>query len=100
MDFKKATDGLFAGVSHEDLADALGVSVATIRQARLNPQAKAHRTPPSNWIGAVLKLAQQQVARYQGLIDALCNERMPPSNHRKARPQVQKQRVRGTASFE
>ena len=43
MDFKKATDDLFAGISHEDLARALGVSVAAIRQARLDPKAKAYR---------------------------------------------------------
>lgn len=73
MDFKKATDGLFEGVSHEDLARALGVSVATVRQARLDPRARAHRAPPPNWMRAVLTLAQQQAARYQGLIEELCS---------------------------
>src|SRR6185437_8251027 len=74
MDFKKATDDLFAGISHEDLARALGVSVAAIRQARLDPKAKAYRTAPANWTRAVLALAQRQAARYQELIEELCGE--------------------------
>lgn len=53
MDFQAATDGLFSRVDHEDLAKALGVSVASIRQARLKPDASARRrrlptgTPPT-----------------------------------------------------
>lgn len=72
MDFREATDGLFAGISHEDLARALGVSVATIRQARLDPKARAHRAAPPDWMPAVLSLAQREAARYQGLIEELC----------------------------
>ncbi len=54
MSFKEATDVLFDQADHSDLAKVLGVSVATIRQARLNPSAKAHRTPPKDWPYAVL----------------------------------------------
>lgn len=57
-DFRKATDELFAVVSHQELADALGCSVATIRQARLDPSAKAHRKPPEGWEMAITKLAE------------------------------------------
>ncbi len=39
--FRKATDELFSVISHEELAKALGCSVATIRQARLAEGAKA-----------------------------------------------------------
>jgi transposase len=46
MDFREATEYLYAGVSPQELAKALGVSVATVRQARLRPDAKAHRSPP------------------------------------------------------
>lgn len=46
MGFREATESLCAGVSHEELAKALGVSVATIRQARLRPDAAAHRPSP------------------------------------------------------
>jgi hypothetical protein len=71
MNFKEATDGLFDRISHEDLAEALGVSVASIRQARLNPKAKAYREPPAEWREAVLKIAAKQVTHYQRLIDRI-----------------------------
>jgi hypothetical protein len=57
-DFRKATDELFAVISHDDLAKALGCSVATIRQARLDASAKAHRNPPEGWEKVVVKLAE------------------------------------------
>lgn len=60
MDFKKATDELFSGITHQELAEALGVSVATIRQARLGKDAKAHRSPPEGWERAALRLAQSR----------------------------------------
>jgi hypothetical protein len=71
MDFKAATDELCEGITHEALARALGVSVATIRQARLRAQAKAHRSPPENWEDAVIKLAGSQIRRYRNLISEL-----------------------------
>jgi hypothetical protein len=69
MDFKKATDTLFARVDHQDLAERLGVSVATIRQARLRPEAGAHRTAPEKWRDAVIRLAETQIMRYRKLIE-------------------------------
>ena len=60
MDFKKATDILFDDVSHADLAGALGVSVPSIRQARLEAGAKAKRSPPPKWQAAVAKLASRR----------------------------------------
>ncbi len=69
MDFREATDGLFARVDHEDLANELGVSVASIRQARLKPEAKARRTPPEDWQGAVIRLAEERVSHYRRLIE-------------------------------
>ena len=71
MDFKEATENLCAGVSHEELAAALGVSVATIRQARLRPDARAHRSPPANWQRAVIELAQRRMREYRHLIDSV-----------------------------
>jgi DNA-binding GntR family transcriptional regulator len=69
MDFKEATDGLFDRISHEELAKALGVSVALIRQARLPQAAKARREPPKGWEGAVIRLAETRVWHYRKLID-------------------------------
>lgn len=53
MDFKTATDRVAGCISHAEIAEAAGVSVQTIRQARLDPSAPGHRPPPANW-GAVL----------------------------------------------
>ena len=74
MDFREATENLCAGVSHEELAKALGVSIATVRQARLQPNAKAHRSPPDNWREAIRLLARERMARYRKLIERLEGE--------------------------
>ena len=69
MIFKNATDRLFSRVDHKDLAKALGVSVASIRQARLSPDALAHRSPPPDWENAVLRLAEERVLHFRKLIE-------------------------------
>jgi hypothetical protein len=69
MNFKEATDGLFDHLSHAELAEALGVSVASIRQARLDPKAKAYREPPKSWQGAIIRLAEARVWHYRKLIE-------------------------------
>lgn len=71
MNFKKVTDELFATVTHDDLARALGVSVATIRQARLGEEAKARRSPPPGWEGAALRLAETRAKHFERLIGRL-----------------------------
>jgi len=70
-DFRDATNDLFAGISHQALADALGVSVATVRQARLAPSAKAHRSPPEGWDEAVASLAEAHASKLLMLAKAL-----------------------------
>ncbi len=71
MDFKKATDELLACISHQKLADALGVSVATVRQARLDAGAKAHRGAPDGWQAVIRKLALGQAKRLNRLAEQL-----------------------------
>jgi hypothetical protein len=71
MTFKKATDRLFSRVDHEDLAKALEMSVASIRQARLRPDTLAHRSPPPDWETAVLRLAEERVLHFRKLIEEL-----------------------------
>ena len=73
MDFKEATDGLLSSVHQEQLAKALGVSVASIRQARLRADAHAHRRPPEEWKYAVIRLAEERVWHYRRLIESLRN---------------------------
>jgi hypothetical protein len=60
MDFRKATDILCGAVTHAELADALGVSLASVRQARLDPSAAAHRSPPQGWEAVAAKLARKR----------------------------------------
>ena len=71
MTFKRATDRLFSRVDHEDLAKALKVSVPSIRQARLGPEALAHRSPPPDWEEAVLRLAEERVLHFRKLIEEI-----------------------------
>lgn len=70
-DFRKATDELFAVVSHDELAKALGCSVATIRQARMAASAKAHRKPPEGWERVVAKMADGKAAAMARLASKL-----------------------------
>lgn len=71
MTFKKATDRLFSRIDHEDLAKALNISVASIRQARLSSDALAHRSAPPDWEKAVLRLAEERVRHFQKLVEGL-----------------------------
>jgi hypothetical protein len=71
MNFKEATDNLLNRIDHTKLAEALGVSIASIRQARLNPAAKAHREAPLGWKNVIVKLAKRQAAQYQKLAERL-----------------------------
>ena len=75
MDFKRASDALFDRVSHESLAAQMGVSVAAIRQARLDVSAKAHRTPPKDWERAIIELAENRIRHYHELIGAMTKDR-------------------------
>lgn len=70
-DFRKATDELLSGITHDELAQALGVSVATVRQARLAETAKAHRSPPEGWQAGVLLLAKERIGHFQRLVGRL-----------------------------
>ena len=71
MNFKQATDRLFSRVDHQDLAKALGVSVASIRQARLRPDALAHRSPPPEWENALVRLAEERVGHFRELVEEI-----------------------------
>lgn len=66
MEFREALDKLGERVTHEEVASALGVSVASVRQYRLSPDARAHRSPPAGWPEVLSKLAE---ARGEELIE-------------------------------
>ena len=68
VDFKRATDALFECVTHGELAEKLRVSIPSIRQARLDEEAKAHRNPPEYWESAIKALAESRVKHFQRLV--------------------------------
>jgi DNA-binding GntR family transcriptional regulator len=71
MDFREAVDALCDSLSHEDVAKALGVSLQTVRQARLREDSNAFRTPPKNWKAAIIRLAEARASHYRKLIEKL-----------------------------
>jgi hypothetical protein len=71
MNFKDAIDAVCAPLGHEDVAKMLGVSVQTVRQARLSPNAKAFRQAPPGWENAALKLAEARAKHFERLADRL-----------------------------
>ena len=71
IDFKTATDSLFAKIGAEDLADAMKCSEQSIKQARMGGDTQGRRAPPLGWEAAVLRLAKQRAAHFQRLADRL-----------------------------
>lgn len=71
MNFRKATDELLASVKLEDLANALGKPVQSIRMARAEEGSPSFRPPPSGWEAATAKLARKQAAKLARLADRL-----------------------------
>jgi hypothetical protein len=69
MDFKRATDRLTVCVSHVDIAEAAGVSVQLIRQARVDPTSDSYRNPPNGWQRIVARLARQRAKELIALAD-------------------------------
>jgi hypothetical protein len=69
MDFRKATDELCAVITHDDIARELGVSVQSIRQARMNRETNGQRSPPDHWKEAVSRLAEKRIAQFRSLIE-------------------------------
>lgn len=67
MDFRKITDDLFARVTADDFAREAKVSGQTVRQARLQESANAHRSPPPGWEKVAARLAERQAAHFAKL---------------------------------
>lgn len=71
MDFREAIDRLGDRVTHEQAARELGVSVASVRQYRLSPEANAHRSAPSGWAKALARLARNRIHELTELANEL-----------------------------
>jgi hypothetical protein len=75
MDFREALDALCSTVDHRDVAEALGVSLQTVRQARMSANSSAFRAPPKGWEDSVIRLAEKRVTHYRKLISKLIEDR-------------------------
>jgi hypothetical protein len=71
MDFKTATDRLTTCVGHAEIADAAGVSVQSVRQARLDPNNPNYRPAPSGWQRALARIAKQRSKELKALAEEL-----------------------------
>lgn len=71
MDYKEATDRLFARITAADLAEELGVSQNAVARARLDPSTRDYRPPPRGWERAVAKLAGERAMQLQRIKETL-----------------------------
>jgi hypothetical protein len=76
MTFREAIDALCTYLNHQDVAKALGVSVQTVRQARLKEDSDGFRAPPKNWERAVIRLAEARLSHYRKLIEKIEKNRL------------------------
>jgi hypothetical protein len=71
MNFRETVDALCEGIGHEKVAEALGVSVQTVRQARMKEDSSAFRVPPKQWRDALIRLAEDRVWHFRKLIEQM-----------------------------
>lgn len=71
MNFKMATDQLCDGITHSDVARALGLSAPRVREARLYESGEAHRALPEGWEQVVAGLAEKEAERLSRLATML-----------------------------
>jgi hypothetical protein len=71
MDFKEASSRLTDGYSLADIAEEAGVSDATVRRARLDPESSAYRPPPGDWAAAIIRLAERRIEKLRELVARL-----------------------------
>jgi len=74
MNFREAVDALCDPLDHKKVAEALGVSLQAVRQARMQEQSSAFRAPPKHWKDIAILLAERRVMHYRQLIDRLRKE--------------------------
>jgi hypothetical protein len=75
MEFKKAADELLTSLTAVDLANEIGCSVQSVKQARMNADTASRRSPPQGWEAAALRLAKKQIAHFTRLAEKLAAKR-------------------------
>lgn len=72
MDFKKATDrAMELGLRTREIAEAAGVSEASIRAARLPDTSPSKREPPDGWQAALRGLCKRRAGELLALAKRL-----------------------------
>ena len=72
MNFRTAANTLGRQISSGDMAEAMGVSAYSVRQARLVEGAPGrYRTPPKKWEKAFISLAQARIVELERLVNLL-----------------------------
>ena len=70
-DFPAIMAELGAKIGAEEMAAELGVSLQTVKQARLGTDSLGKRPAPAGWEKAARKLAQRQADYFRKLADKL-----------------------------
>jgi len=74
MDFRTAANVLGKQVTTADMAEALGVSPHSVRQARLQDGAPGFRKPPDGWPQVFIRLAEERCRELKAFIEELERE--------------------------
>jgi hypothetical protein len=69
MDFRTAANILGQQITTADMAEALGVSPHSVRQARLQEGAPGFRKPPEGWPQVFVRLAAERCSELQAFIE-------------------------------
>lgn len=77
MNFKKATDDLFASISHDDLAQALGSSGGDDQTGPAGRRGQGAAVAAAGLEKAILKLAEGHARRLQRLAERLRRDIQP-----------------------
>lgn len=76
MDFRTAANVLGEQITTADMAEALGVSSHSIRQARLQEGAPGFRKPPESWPQVFVHLARKRCNDLEAFIEELEGEQL------------------------
>lgn len=71
MDFVEAMERLKRAVTDEEIAEATGVSVNTIRRSRADPGTRNYRPAPRGWQSVLARIAEERAQDLLRLKDLL-----------------------------
>lgn len=74
MNFREAVDALCDPLDHKKVAEALGVSLQAVRQARMAEESSAFRAPPKHWRDIIIRLAERRIMHYRQVIERVRRE--------------------------